>query len=81
MRRRLEGLDLLFRNVRDIAIRLKPSAGATVDEQVTAQIKRHMANLLYPVDMSLFIGPEKDGKFRELIKALQKQMGAPPLAS
>jgi hypothetical protein len=56
---------------------LKPSAGVTVDEQVTARIKRHMANLLYPVDMSSFVGPDKDGKFRDLIMALQKQIGVP----
>jgi hypothetical protein len=56
---------------------MKPTAGATVDEQVTADIKRHMANLLYPVDMSSFIGPDKDAKFRSLIILLQKQMGVP----
>jgi hypothetical protein len=49
----------------------------TVDEETTAAIKRRMATLLYPVDMSSFVGPEKDGKFGDLIKALQKQMGAP----
>jgi len=47
-------------------------------EQVTALIKRHMANLLYPVDLSSFDRPEKDEKFRNLIMALQKQMGVPP---
>ncbi len=56
---------------------LKPSAGASVDEQVTARIKRHMANLLYPVDMSSFVRPERDAKFRELVIGLQKQMGEP----
>src|SRR6266852_4560680 len=56
---------------------MKPSNGATVNEQVTARIKRSMANLLYPVDMSLFGRPDQDGKFRDLIIALQKQMGAP----
>lgn len=56
---------------------LKPSAGISVDEQTTAIIKRHMANLLYPVDWSSFNTPEKDIKFRELIKLLQKQMGVP----
>ncbi len=56
---------------------LKPPAGASVDEQVTAIIKRHMANLLYPVDMSSFRTPEKDSNFRDLIKLLQKQMGVP----
>ena len=55
---------------------LKPSAGATVNQQVTVLIKRHMANLLYPVDMWSFVGPEQDGKFRDLIKVLQRQMGA-----
>jgi hypothetical protein len=54
-----------------------PSAGVTVDEQVTAWIKRDMATLLYPVDISSFMRPEKDAKFRELIVALQRQMGAP----
>jgi hypothetical protein len=56
---------------------MKPSNGATVDEQVTAHIKRFMAHLLYPVDMSSFDGPDKDGKFRDLIIALQKRIDAP----
>jgi hypothetical protein len=47
-----------------------------VDQQTTARIKRHMANLLYPVDMASFDRPEKDAKFREQIITLQKQMGA-----
>jgi hypothetical protein len=37
---------------------MKPSNGATVDQQVTARIKRSMANLLYPVDMSSFARPD-----------------------
>jgi len=56
---------------------MKSSAGVTVEEQVTARIKRYMANLLYPVDMSSFATPDQDGKFRNLIMVLQKQMGAP----
>jgi hypothetical protein len=48
------------------------------DEEVTAQIKRHMANLLYPVDMSSFSKPDNDPKFRDLIMALQQQMGVSP---
>ena len=51
---------------------------AIVDEKTTADIKRHMANLLYPVDMTSFVRPEKDAKFLEQIIALQKQMGVPP---
>jgi hypothetical protein len=47
------------------------SADVTVDEEVTAQIKRYMANLLYPVDMSSLTGPGKDAKFRELIIVLR----------
>ena len=47
----------------------------TLDEDVTARIKRHMANLLYPVDMTSFVRPEKDQKFRELIVILQEEMG------
>lgn len=57
---------------------LKPTADATVDEQITARVKRNMANLLYPVDMSSFVGPDKDTKFRDLIIVLQKQMGVTP---
>jgi hypothetical protein len=57
---------------------MKSLPNATVDEQVTALIKRHMANLLYPVDMASIARPEKDVKFREQIMALQKQMGEPP---
>jgi len=56
---------------------LKPSPEATIEEQVTAHIKRHMATLLYPVDMSTFAGPDKDARFRDVIRALQKQMGEP----
>ena len=50
---------------------------AIVDEQLTALIKRHMANLLYPVDLTSFVRPEKDEKFRQQIIVLQKQMGEP----
>jgi hypothetical protein len=39
---------------------MKPSSGATEDEQVTARIKRSMANLLYPVDMSSFARPDQE---------------------
>jgi hypothetical protein len=52
-----------------------PPANVTVDEHVTALIKRSMANLLYPVDMSSLVPPDKDKKFRELIMVLQQQMG------
>jgi hypothetical protein len=55
---------------------LKPSPNVSIDEEVTALIKRHMANLLYPVDMTTFAKPEDDAKFRDLIIVLQKQMGA-----
>jgi hypothetical protein len=66
------------RNVYDVFREwVKPSAGATVDEQVTTRIKRFMANLLYPADMSSFARPDQDGKFRDLIIALQKPMGTP----
>jgi hypothetical protein len=54
---------------------LKPLPDATVDEQVTALIKRHMANLLYPVDMSSLSRPDNVLKFRDLIKVLQQQNG------
>jgi hypothetical protein len=50
-----------------------------VDEQkIPANIKRHMANLLYPVDMSSLARPDKDPKFHDLIAVLQQQMGDPP---
>jgi hypothetical protein len=64
-------------NVYDFFRQLPNSDSAIVDEQTTAVIKRHMANLLYPVDMGSFARPETDAKFREEIIALQKQMGAP----
>jgi hypothetical protein len=54
---------------------IKPSPNVSIDEEVTALIKRDMANLLYPVDMSTFATPERDAKFRDLIIVLQKQMG------
>ena len=57
---------------------MKPSADVTVDEQVTAIIKRDMANLLYPVDMSSLSRPNNDTKFRDLIMVLQQQMGDSP---
>jgi hypothetical protein len=70
------------RNVYDVFSDLdklvKPSQGSrivTLEEDVTSRIKRYMANLLYPVDMSSFVRPEKDPKFRELVVTLQKQMG------
>jgi hypothetical protein len=56
-------------------LRLKPSAGVTLEEDVTSRIKRHMASLLYPVDMTSFVRPEKDSNFRGLIVTLQNQMG------
>jgi hypothetical protein len=52
-----------------------PSADVTVDEELTAHIKRDMANLLYPVDMSSLSRPDSDTKFRDLIMVLQQQMG------
>jgi hypothetical protein len=70
------------RNVYDVFRSFgKSPPGTTIDEWVTAQIKRHMANLLYPVDISMFIGPDNDPKFRELIIALQRQMDVPPTVS
>jgi hypothetical protein len=57
---------------------LTPTVGATVDERITGIIKRPMANLLYPVDLSSFVRPEKDGNFSNLIMVLQKQMGVTP---
>jgi hypothetical protein len=70
------------RNVYDVFSELdklvKPSPGSrevTLEEDVTSRIKRYMANLLYPVDMSSFVRPEKDQKFRALVVTLQKQMG------
>jgi hypothetical protein len=64
-------------NVYDFFRQLTNADSAIVDEQTTAIVKRHMANLLYPVDMGSFARPETDAKFREQIMALQKQMGAP----
>lgn len=54
---------------------LKPSAGTPLEEDVTSRIKRYMAALLYPVELSSFIRPEKDPKFRQLVVTLQNQMG------
>ena len=64
-------------NVYDFFRQLPNSDSAIVDEQTTDLIKRHMANLLYPVDMSSLARPETDAKFREQVIALQKQMGVP----
>src|SRR5262245_56883776 len=65
------------RNVYDV-FREPPSLP---ERQLTARIKRHMANLLYPVDMLSFNRPEQDAKFREVVIALQRQMGAPTTGS
>jgi hypothetical protein len=54
------------------------ASNVTVDDEVTALIKRRMANLLYPVDMSSLVPPDKDPKFHDLITVLQQQMGDPP---
>jgi hypothetical protein len=46
-------------NVYDFFQKMEPkSNSAALDEEVTARIKRHMANLLYPVDMASFVRPE-----------------------
>jgi hypothetical protein len=58
-------------------LKVKPSKGVTLEEDVTSRIKRYMASLLYPVDMTSFVRPERDPKIRELIVALQKQIGEP----
>jgi hypothetical protein len=65
------------RNVYDAfgELKLQPSPGVTLEEDVTSRIKRYMASLLYPVDLTSFVRPEKDAKLRELIVTLQKQMG------
>jgi hypothetical protein len=65
-------------NVYDDFKQLPPAQNATIDEEVTALIKRYMANLLYPVDLSSLSGPDKDKKFRDLIIVLQQQMGVDP---
>src|SRR2546430_2137078 len=41
---------------------------------ITALIKRHMAQLLYPVDLTKFDAPARDPQFLALVKELQKQM-------
>jgi hypothetical protein len=56
-------------------LKLEPSAGVAFEENVTSRIKRYMASLMYPVDLTSFVRPEKDPKLRDLIFALQKQMG------
>jgi hypothetical protein len=61
----------------DLRQSFKPSAGVTPDETTTATIKRHMATLLYPVDLSSLKPPEQDEGFKQLIKMLQRQMGDP----
>jgi hypothetical protein len=55
----------------------KPTSGATSDQITTATIKRHMATLLYPVDLSSLKPPEQDESFKGLVKILQRQMGDP----
>ena len=64
-------------NVYDFFSELKDKTTSEIalEEDVTSRIKRYMAALLYPVDLSVFARPEKDPKFRATITALQKQMG------
>jgi hypothetical protein len=68
------------RNVYDVfsELQYKPPTGVTLEEDVTSRIKRYMAALLYPVDLSSFARPERDQKFSALVVALQKQMGETP---
>jgi hypothetical protein len=63
------------RNVYEVLLETPKIYGVSTEEEVTARIKRHMANLLYPVDLSSFARPEKDARFRDLVRGLQKQMG------
>ena len=49
-------------NVYDFFRQLPNTDNAVVDQQTTALIKRHMANLLYPVDVGSFARPEKGRK-------------------
>jgi hypothetical protein len=66
------------RNIYDVLRQWEQKTdSAIVDEKRPPLIKRHMANLLYPVDMASFARPENDEKFRQQIIMLQKQMGAP----
>jgi hypothetical protein len=65
------------RNVYAVFHEFSRPPGSFREEEVTVRIKRHMANLLYPVDLTSFEKPEKDTKFREMIMTLQKQMGEP----
>ena len=60
-----------------VAIGSQATQSLNLDEVLTKLIKRNMAMLLYPVDMSVFSIPEKDVKFKEHIKQLQKRMDAP----
>jgi hypothetical protein len=65
-------------NVYDFFKQASGTPNATAEEEATVQIKRYMASLLYPVDMSSLNGPDKDAKFRDLITVLQRQMGVLP---
>lgn len=55
-----------------------PDVRPVTPEETTALIKRHMAYLLYPVDVASLAPPDKDPKFHDLIAVLQQQMGDPP---
>jgi len=48
------------RNVYDVFRQWEPKTDAAVlDEQTTARIKRQMANLLYPVDLTHLLGQKR----------------------
>jgi hypothetical protein len=47
------------------------------DGLATVMIKQAMAALMYPVDMGSTNGPDRDPKFKDQIKGLQKRMDAP----
>jgi len=53
----------------------EPADSDAADKVLTAKIKRHMAQLMYPVDLKKFDPPARDPQFNDLIKELQKQMG------
>ncbi len=64
--------------MRHITKGAEPGKKFDADAFTTILIKKHLAMLLYPVNMAVFDNPDKDPKFKDQIRELQKRMGVMP---
>ena len=68
-------------NIYDFFRQLPNSDSAIVDEQTTAVIKRHMANLLYPVDMVHSLDRKRTPNFTNRLSLCKSRWGHQRLES